>query len=295
MRLLLIILVALYILPVSADDYIPPIGIPAPEFGINESHMMYVGAQYDFGNGLEDYKDAGNGSYTHYVDNSEGSNCSNNQSEYGSESAPRCSLSKREGVYSAGSVIGNVIYNIERFGVGLEKEARDAYILNNTFDNVGEGINQSSRRFILFKAFNNIFSNIGTYPFYVQHRDVSSVSTASNNLFFQNGSSFPIFWSPSDSNYTTTADLTNFPGGINNIVADPDLLLPSYAIGSNSGAINAGSVTGDAVFPYTQFEDLYGGISIRFDYNGVARPLSSQWDIGAIEFNPGFIFTNGFE
>ncbi len=539
MRTLLIIVIASFVLPAFAQTYIPPIGIPTPEFGINESHMMYVNSQYEYGNGLEDYKDAGNGPYTHYVDNSV--SCTNTNNSYGTSTNPRCTLPKTPGIYAAGSVveihggpynyggfqniiangtasnpvffrginnangnrvqyintnlrvageymvienlelysrsgirinpnwdaqnrssyislrnsevhkpideigngngvqaggnniviydneihhqvrsdiadahgivvttgansvwilennihnnggngiqachncnpapryiyigkntihddrelgiglkyaedvvisqnriwgynysdtatpcgivvgaagattrvwmifneifdsrlgirieetptdvwiIGNVIYDISGVGVNLEKNALDVYVLNNTFDNVGEGINQSGRRFFLLKAYNNIFSNVATYPFYLQHIDVSSVSTASNNLVFQNGSSFPIYWRPTNGNYTTTADLSDFSGGINNIVSDPDFLSPAYEIGANSAAINAGSNTGDAIFPYTQFEDLYDGINIRFDFNGVARPLNSDWDIGAFEFNSELILSDGFE
>ncbi|MCF6323391.1 MAG: PKD domain-containing protein [Gammaproteobacteria bacterium] len=76
--------------PVNAQDYIPPIGIPAPEFGINESHMMYVDSQYDFGNGPEPYKDAGYGPYTHYLDNSV--SCTDSDNTFGTVDNPRCNL-----------------------------------------------------------------------------------------------------------------------------------------------------------------------------------------------------------
>ena len=45
----------------SACSWVPPIGIPKPTFGIEESHWMYAGQP--------GYLDAGNGPYTHYVDN----------------------------------------------------------------------------------------------------------------------------------------------------------------------------------------------------------------------------------
>ena len=51
-----------------APTFVPPIGIPAPPFGIEESHHMYDGATFDFGSGPEPYRDAGNGPYTHYID-----------------------------------------------------------------------------------------------------------------------------------------------------------------------------------------------------------------------------------
>ena len=63
--------------PLAGQDiqcWRPPIGIPIPEFGIKESHWMYQGQRYDFdGDGTlepgEEYPDAGDGPYTHYVDN----------------------------------------------------------------------------------------------------------------------------------------------------------------------------------------------------------------------------------
>ncbi len=74
----------------SFGQYIPPIGIPIPDFGINESHTMYVDALYDFGNGLEPYKDAGYNPYTHYVDNSV--SCTDSSNSFGTLANPRCSL-----------------------------------------------------------------------------------------------------------------------------------------------------------------------------------------------------------
>ena len=58
-----------------------PIGIPAPSFGINETHMMYAG--------LPGYKDTGNGPYTHYVDNTT-SHCSD--ANNGTAAQPRCRI-----------------------------------------------------------------------------------------------------------------------------------------------------------------------------------------------------------
>jgi len=66
----------------------PPIGIPAPGFGILELHTMYLGQTYDFGSGAEAYKDAGNGPYTHYVDSSDASS-TDDGNPYGTPDKPR--------------------------------------------------------------------------------------------------------------------------------------------------------------------------------------------------------------
>lgn len=62
-------------------EWSPPIAIPSPPFGIKETHRIY--------DGQEGYRDAGNGPYTIYVDNS-ASNCSN----WGpaTEKKPRCDI-----------------------------------------------------------------------------------------------------------------------------------------------------------------------------------------------------------
>ncbi len=74
-----------------AIAYEPPIGIPYPAFGIDESHTMY--------SGQAGYSDAGNGPYTIYVD-STASNCSN--SGPATAQQPRCDLPSS---LSAGDVL----------------------------------------------------------------------------------------------------------------------------------------------------------------------------------------------
>jgi len=83
------------------DVWQPPIGIPMPEFGIFETHYMYEGQMYDFGSGPEPYKDAGNGPYTHYVDNTHPS-ATDSGNTYGSASKPRDTIPRD---LPAGSVV----------------------------------------------------------------------------------------------------------------------------------------------------------------------------------------------
>lgn len=56
-------------LTIDTRPWVAPLGIPCPSFGITETHRMYDNATFDFGNGPEPYRDAGNGPYSHYVDN----------------------------------------------------------------------------------------------------------------------------------------------------------------------------------------------------------------------------------
>ena len=85
--------------------YDPPIGIPAPQFGIDESHRMYEDATYDFSSGARPYPDAGHGPYTHYVDNTH-PNATNEDNPYGSPDKPRRDIFDRwSRTLQAGSVV----------------------------------------------------------------------------------------------------------------------------------------------------------------------------------------------
>lgn len=77
--------------PRANANWVAPIGIPTPEFGLHETHLMYVGAQYAYSTGVGAYKDAGNGPYTHYVDAGSGS-CTNTNNNYGTAAQPRCAI-----------------------------------------------------------------------------------------------------------------------------------------------------------------------------------------------------------
>ncbi|HUN82185.1 MAG TPA: Ig-like domain-containing protein, partial [Phycisphaerae bacterium] len=70
-------------------DFVAPIGIPAPEFGVTQSHTMYLGATYDYNGATGSYHDAGNGPYTHYVDFDTGNDTGN---PYGTAASPRKSI-----------------------------------------------------------------------------------------------------------------------------------------------------------------------------------------------------------
>lgn len=72
----------------SDSGWTPPLGIPQPEFGITETHYMYVSQTYDYGGVSGPYKDAGNGPYTHYIDNTH-QNATDDNNPYGTADIPR--------------------------------------------------------------------------------------------------------------------------------------------------------------------------------------------------------------
>ena len=88
MRTLTAVVVLCALATVASAAWDPPIGIPAPSFGIDESHMMYVGQTYDFGSGPVTYPDAGNGPYTHYIDNTHPS-ATDSSNDFGTPAKPR--------------------------------------------------------------------------------------------------------------------------------------------------------------------------------------------------------------
>lgn len=86
--------------PLTTDGW--PIGIPSA-WGVDKSHEDYAGKSYDYNSGLGQYKDAGNGPYTHYVDNNH-SNSTDSNNPYGTKSKPRKTLPDAEFV-NPGAVI----------------------------------------------------------------------------------------------------------------------------------------------------------------------------------------------
>jgi hypothetical protein len=83
----------------AAEKWTPPIGIPAPDFGIKETHYMYAGKKFEFGKGVIPffgkksipYKNAGNGPYTHYVDNTH-AKATDKNNPLGTENKPRLTI-----------------------------------------------------------------------------------------------------------------------------------------------------------------------------------------------------------
>ncbi len=98
-----IILLSILFTVSTAQAYDPPVGIPVPPFGIDESHTMYAGQTYASGGFT--YHDAGNGPFTHYVDNTHPA-ATNVNNPYGMPDKPRKDLFDNAAVtLPAGSVV----------------------------------------------------------------------------------------------------------------------------------------------------------------------------------------------
>ncbi len=87
--------------PPPTTEWVPPIGIPAPSFGIAETHKMYEGKTYNYSTGTGPYKDAGFGPYTHYVDNTK-TGATDSGNPYGTPEKPRMTIPS---TLAAGSVV----------------------------------------------------------------------------------------------------------------------------------------------------------------------------------------------
>lgn len=81
--------------------WVPPIGIPAAPFGLAETHWMYEGCTFDYGDGAAPYRMAGNGPYTHYVDNTHPA-ATDEDNAFGTAARPRKTI---PAALPAGSVV----------------------------------------------------------------------------------------------------------------------------------------------------------------------------------------------
>ncbi len=79
-------------------NYTPPIGIPAPSFGIDESYRMYDDPS-NRNAVLTYHQNSDGGYYTHYISDT---GCTDSSNPYGTEATPRCSLPT---TMEAGSVV----------------------------------------------------------------------------------------------------------------------------------------------------------------------------------------------
>ncbi|MCK5617107.1 right-handed parallel beta-helix repeat-containing protein [Candidatus Pacearchaeota archaeon] len=83
------ILLLILLLPFVMAAYDPPIGIPAPPFGIDETYRGYdVAGAHTRNGGLVYQVSAGGGFFTHYVDNTDGAT-TDVDNEFGSIAKPR--------------------------------------------------------------------------------------------------------------------------------------------------------------------------------------------------------------
>lgn len=158
---------------------------------------------------------------------------------------------------------------------------RNTAVVNNTIYNVDAGINSPGGNLRLSLA-NNIICNVlepkGNHVF-LEFSSTTSGSDLNNCLLYQNGAPVRIRWggTPMD----LTAFKTTYGKGAGTMAADPRFVSTTARdlhVQPGSQAINAGL----AHSVYSTFTSLYG-LRIDVDHDGVSRPQSGAWDIGAYE------------
>ncbi|MBN2410240.1 right-handed parallel beta-helix repeat-containing protein [candidate division KSB1 bacterium] len=182
-------------------------------------------------------------------------------------------------------IIGNKIYDIEGFAIGLEKKSDDLYIIGNTIYNVNVSIDQFWRETFRLHIFNNVFYKMRktTVHLNIESVNVAAASEMGNNLFWQDGGPVNIRWgSGNKKDYNSSSDFEGFAGGENNIMGDPlftDTDNHDFNLQQGSAAIDRG-------IPHEVYDTFFNihGNDIKVDFSGKVRPLGENWDIGAFEY-----------
>jgi hypothetical protein len=182
-------------------------------------------------------------------------------------------------------IIGNKIYDIEGFAIGLEKKSDDLYIIGNTIYNTNLSIDQFGLNEFRLHIYNNIFAYIRKKYIHlnIEAMNIADSSEMCNNLFWQGKDPFYIRWGfGNKKSYASTSDFDGFAGGPNNIIGNPsftDAANKDFSIQQNSAAVDKGM----AHKAYDTFFDMYG-IDIKVDCANIIRPQLTEWDIGAYEY-----------
>jgi hypothetical protein len=168
-------------LPVQhALAYNPPIGIPEPPFGIDESVEMYSGAS--------GYGNDSTAPYTHYVDNTD-PNCSENNWP-GTKNAPICDLFKSSSIsLPAGSVVeihgGPYYIGRDKYITASGTASQPVFIRGTDPDNMprfedpGESVIELGGSFLIVENLHfhtgiNIKMASGSESIVLRHSEVSS-------------------------------------------------------------------------------------------------------------------------
>ena len=183
-------------------------------------------------------------------------------------------------------IIGNIIYDVANAAINLEKEGPNVYLNNNTIYNVGQFINQTWQDDFIIHARNNIFSkSSSTASIHLESNLVATPSYMHNNLFYEDGQNMTIYWGSDRDTYSTTADISTFPGGVDNLLESPsfyNVSTQNFMLTNTSLGIDSGDSDTDSSYVYDTYKARYG-IDIQLDFSGNRRPYGSGWDMGAFE------------
>jgi hypothetical protein len=193
-------------------------------------------------------------------------------------------------------IVGNRIYNVDGFALGLEKESQNLYFLFNTVYDADVGVDQFWRPNFTLYIHNNIFASLhGTRHnnhINIELDEVAQRSSMSHNVFWQNGGQVLISWGQAYDPYIVNSQtaLNFFPGGTGNRLGDPQFTnapAADFHLQPGSTAVDAGSLPlSDFV---ATFCALYGAsfadcpADLAVDFDRLPRPYGANWDAGAHE------------
>jgi len=184
-----------------------------------------------------------------------------------------------------GVVMGNVIHDVQSIGIEYEKAGEGPQTTSfNTVYNSTTGIKGPWQGGVLQLTINdNIISKMSGASINID--EAADYSSASNNLFYNDGSPITIGWNTS-STFTSGTSINSKVGGTGNLVGNPMFKSPgtsNFSILSGGAGIN--KANDDLVTLNSKFKTIFGNsVSVLRDYAGNARSSSGlDHDIGAYE------------
>ncbi len=184
-----------------------------------------------------------------------------------------------------GVILGNVIHDVNSIGIEFEKAGEGPIDVEfNTVYNTNTGIKGPWQGGVLKLTINNnVIAKISGSSINID--EAASYSSASNNLFYNDGGSITIDWRTIAS-LTSGSAIDSKVGGSGNQIGNPLFKSPGSAeFATLSGGAGIDKANSDLVNLNTRFRDLFGtSVSVLRDYNNDARAVSGVGhDIGAYE------------
>jgi hypothetical protein len=188
-------------------------------------------------------------------------------------------------------VIGNLVYDIERYGLLPDRGGGIVYQYNNTVvgGTIGFGVATGGSGMHGVDSANNIITESSTHEMQIADSAARAITTSHHELFYD-ATGLSLSWV---STYTSVAALiAGTPVGDDSVEADPlfvNAATGDFSLQEGSPARNAGYDWRSAVS--TAFSTIFGWTPTWADRNGVA--FDATPDIGAIQYSAGSPGGNG--
>ncbi len=191
-----------------------------------------------------------------------------------------------------GVLLGNVIHDVDAIGIEFEKSGEGPNtVAFNTVNHASTGIKGPWQGgSLVLNIENNIVSDISGISLQIDENYADS--TASRNLFYNNGGSVTVKWQSTTKDLSTGEAIDLMVTGSGNLIGDPrfrNVASDDYSIVSGGAGIDRAS---DLLLTLNQrYQSIFGGeLNIVRDFAGTPRsPGGSNHDIGAYELSDGII------